>query len=126
MVAAVNKLTKETRHGHDNMPSDVLKDLAKFAERNTTNQLATEFLVLFTEFINLTFIDHKCPKELREFYNGGEVFGLTTAVKANRSIYCNYIFQGSGNDWNKKYHGEGGNPIPGIRTGWGRSLGPKR
>jgi len=86
VVAAVNKLTKATRHGHDNMPSDVLKDLVKFAERNTTNQLATEFLELFTEFINLTFIDHKCPKEVREFYNGGEVFGLTTAVKANRPI----------------------------------------
>jgi hypothetical protein len=86
VVAAVNKLTKATRHGHDNMPSDVLKDLVKFAERNTTNQLAAEFLELFTEFINLTFIDHKCPKEVREFYNGGEVFGLTTAVKANRPI----------------------------------------
>ena len=79
-------MTKATRHGHDDMPSDVLKDLVKFTERNTTNQLTTEFLELFTEFINLTLIDHKCPKELSEFYNGGEVFGLTTAVKANRPI----------------------------------------
>ena len=44
--------------------------------------MAIEFLDLFsTEFIYIMF-----PKEVREFYNGGEIFGLTTAVKANRPI----------------------------------------
>jgi hypothetical protein len=83
---AVPRMASGVRHGHDNLSADILKMMLRFSSRRGADPIVGEFLNLYAIFLNNVFMQPVCPKQVTEFFDGGEIFGLTTAKKANRPI----------------------------------------
>ena len=69
------------RHGHGNLSADILKMMLRISSRRGADPIVGEFSNLYATFLNNVFMQPVCPKQVTEFFVGGENFGLSTAKK---------------------------------------------
>jgi hypothetical protein len=84
--SALLQLAKGVRPGHDNLSADILQEMLRYSLRRGTDPIVSEFLELYANFLNNVFLNRICPPQVTEFFDGGEIFGLTTLKKSNRPI----------------------------------------
>ena len=83
---AISRLASGVRCGHDNFAADILKMMLSFSTRRGADPIVGDFLVSYAAVLNNIFLQPVCPSQVTEFFDGGEIFGLTTLKKANRPI----------------------------------------
>ena len=84
---SVPRMASGVRHRHDNLSADILKMMLRFSSRRGAEPIVEEFLNLYATFLNNVFMQLVYPKQLTKLFDGGKIFGLSTAKKSKSTDY---------------------------------------
>jgi len=73
---AIARMASDVRHGHDNLSADIFKLMLQFSSQRAADPIVGKFLTFYANCLNNVFTQPVCAKQVTEFFDSGEIFGL--------------------------------------------------